>query len=225
MSVEMAETIPEHPTLDELRAALAPVIPAHAAFDGWTDAAVESAAEELGVDPAEAGLAFPGGALDMIDAWFAHVDAAMEAAFTAEALEAMPVHKRIRAAILKRIDLVRPHKEALRRARAILAMPQNLPRAAQLGWRSADAMWRMAGDTATDYNHYTKRAILSAVYGSTIMAWLDDDSEDEAATEAFLDRRLGNVASFEKFKKQFRRDPEQRFSVTRFLGRLRYPGR
>jgi ubiquinone biosynthesis protein COQ9 len=186
---------------------------------------VEHAAEELGLDPAQAKLAFPKGAADMIDAWFAAIDVAMAAAFSAEELAAMPVHKRIRAAVLKRFEIARPAKEALRRALAILAMPQNMPLAAKLSWRSADAMWRMAGDTATDFNHYTKRGILAGVYGSTIMAWLGDESQGEAETRAFLDRRLGNVADFESFKKKLGGDPDHRFSITRFLGRLRYPGR
>lgn len=221
----MAMPLPDDPTLDEIRARLAQAIPPHVAFDGWSDEALQRAAEQEGIDPEVAALAFPGGAVDMIDAWFAAVDAEMEAALPPDELAAMPVHRRIRAAILARLDIVRPHREALRRALAILAMPQNLPRAARLSWRSADAMWRIAGDTATDYNHYSKRAILSGVYGSTVLAWLDDDSEDEAETRAFLDRRLGNVADFEKLKKKLRGDPGQRFSVTRFLGRLRYPGR
>jgi ubiquinone biosynthesis protein COQ9 len=217
--------LPQEPTLDELKVHFAPRVAAHAAFDGWGEAALARAAGELGVDPAQAHLAFPKGAIDMIDAWFAHIDREMAAGFSAGELEAMPVHKRIRAAILKRIAIARPAKEALRRAHAILAMPQNMPMAAKLGWRSADAMWRLAGDTATDFNHYTKRGILAGVYGSTIMAWLDDESEDEAETIAFLDRRLGNVADFESFKKKLRGDPDKHFSMTRFLGRLRYPGR
>lgn len=221
----MAEPLPADPTLDEIRAHLAGVVPAHAVFDGWSDEALIRASEQKGVDPAEAKLAFPGGAADMISAWFAQVDSEMAVALPPAEMAALPVHKRIRAAILKRIDIVRPQKEALRRALAILAMPQNLPLAARLSWRSADAMWRLAGDTSTDYNHYTKRAILSAVYGSTILAWLEDESEGEVETLAFLDRRLGDVARFEKFKAKFRGDPDQRFSVTRFLGRLRYPGR
>ncbi|MBC2776222.1 COQ9 family protein [Parasphingopyxis sp. GrpM-11] len=221
----MAEPLPQDPTLDEMRTHLAPRIAAHAAFDGWSDAAVERAAEELEIDPDQARLAFPKGAADMIDAWFAGIDAEMAAAFSAQELAAMPVHKRIRAAVLKRIEIARPAREALRRALAILAMPQNMPLAAKLSWRSADAMWRLAGDTATDFNHYSKRGILAGVYGSTIMAWLDDESEGEAETIAFLDRRLGNVADFETFKKRLAGDPDQRFSVTRFLGRLRYPGR
>jgi ubiquinone biosynthesis protein COQ9 len=221
----MAEPLPADPTLDEIRAHLAPIIAGHAAFDGWREEAVHRAASEVGIDPGAADLAFPKGAVDMIDAWFELVDAEMTASFTDEELAAMPVHKRIRAAILKRIEIVRPHKEALRRAIAILAMPKNVPLAGKLGWRSADAMWRLAGDTATDFNHYSKRAILSGVYGSTIMAWMDDESEGEGETIAFLDRRLGNVAQFEKFKKSLRGDPDRRFSVSRFLGRLRYPGR
>lgn len=221
----MAQAIPADPTLDEIRTHLGPAIAGHAAFDGWSDEAVERAAADAGIDPAAAKLAFPKGATDMIDAWFATIDAEMEASFIAEELEAMPIHKRIRAAILKRLDIARPHKEALRRAIAILAMPKNVPLAGKLGWRSADAMWRLAGDTSTDINHYSKRTILGGVYGSTIMAWLDDESDGESETIAFLDRRLGNVAQFEKLKRKFRMDPDRRFSVTRFLGRLRYPGR
>ena len=220
----MADTLPADPTLDEIRAHLAGAIPDHAAFDGWSDEALRRAAQQKGVDPARARLAFKGAA-DMIDAWFAHVDQAMAAALPPEELAAMPVHKRIRAAILARLDISRPNREALRRALAILAMPQNLALATRLSWRSADAMWRLAGDTATDYNHYTKRLILSGVYGSTILAWLDDDSESEAETRAFLDRRLRNVAGFERFKRALRGDPDRRFSMTRFLGRLRYPAR
>jgi ubiquinone biosynthesis protein COQ9 len=106
---------------------------------------------------------------------------------------------------------------------AILAMPQNLPLALRTNWRLADLMWRLAGDTATDFNHYTKRLTLSAVYTSTLLAWLDDDSEGFAETAAFLDRRLGDVMRFEKWKADWRGDTIRRPSLARFLGRLRYP--
>jgi ubiquinone biosynthesis protein COQ9 len=108
-------------------------------------------------------------------------------------------------------------------ALAVLAMPQNLGSAARLSWRSADVMWRLAGDTATDYNHYSKRAILSAVYGSTLLAWLQDDSESSADTAAFLDRRIDEVMQFEKWKAGLQ--GRERPSLVRFLGRLRYPPR
>jgi len=92
-----------------------------------------------------------------------------------------------------------------------------------LGWRAADRMWRIAGDRATDFNHYSKRAILMGVYGSTSLVYLDDDSDGLAATRAFLDRRLGDVMRFEKLKAGWRGSRERLPSLSRFLGRLRYP--
>ena len=107
----------------------------------------------------------------------------------------------------------------------MLAMPRNLPLALRISWRSADLMWRIAGDTSTDFNHYTKRVTLGAIYGSTLLVWLDDQSADWVDTSAFLDRRIDGVMRFEKFKAEWRGSSDQRLSVSRFLGRLRYPPR
>ncbi|CAM3095332.1 hypothetical protein SPAN111604_03405 [Sphingomonas antarctica] len=210
-------------TLDQMRETLAAALPHHAAFDGWGDAALTLAATETQIDPAVARLAFPGGAMDMIDAWFAVVDAAMLTRLPAERLAAMKIRERITALVEARIDVVIPDLEALRRAVAILAQPQNLVRAAKLGWRAADVMWRAAGDTATDYNHYTKRGLLAGVYGSTVTVLLADDSEGHADTRAFLRRRIDNVMQFEKAKARLSHSAPDRLSLARFLGRLRYP--
>jgi ubiquinone biosynthesis protein COQ9 len=214
--------LPPDPTLDELRAALASLVADNAAFDGWNAAAVDAAADALGVDRGIAQLAFPKGAVDMIDAWFAHVDTAMLARFTPEQLAAMKIRARITALVEARLSLVAGHREALRRAVAILAMPQNLGAGARLGWRAADAMWRAAGDTATDYNHYTKRGILAGVYAATITVFLNDESEDWADTRAFLGRRIEGIMRFEKAKAKWL-GHEHRLSLSRFIGRLRYP--
>ncbi len=210
-------------TLDEVRARLAPAIAANAAFDGWSDAARDLAAEQEDIDPDVARLAFADGAVSMIDAWFAHVDATMAQALPAETLATMKIRQRITALVEARLAVLAPEREALRRARAILALPANVAAAARLGWRSADAMWRMAGDTATDYNHYTKRAMLLAVYATTITVFLDDDSEEQADTRAFLARRIDGIMRFEKAKAQFTARTHRRPSLSRFVGRLRYP--
>lgn len=210
-------------TLDELCVALAPAIADAAAFDGWSNAAVTVAAQDLGVDPDVAAYAFKDGAMDMIAAWIAHVDAAMTDALPAETLAGLKVRERIRRLVEFRLDAVAGREEALRRALAIMAMPGNVRRALRLGWHSADAMWRLAGDTATDYNHYTKRAILAGIYAATLGVLVDDTTEGKAQTRAFLDRRIDGVMRFEKAKAQLLRTPDERFSVARFLGRLRYP--
>ena len=103
-------------------------------------------------------------------------------------------------------------------------MPLNAPRALQWGWRTADVMWRLAGDTATDYNHYTKRAMLGSIYAATLAVLINDDSENQAETRAFVGRRIDNVMSFEKAKFQFLQRTEHLPSLSRFIGRLRYPG-
>jgi ubiquinone biosynthesis protein COQ9 len=212
-------------TVEELRLALAPRIAVAAVFDGWSPAAVASAAEETGVNPDVAAYAFPGGAMDMIAAWIGHVDMAMARDVTAEGLAGLPVHKRIRRLLRFRLGAITGQEEALRRALAIMAMPQNAARSLRLGWQSADAMWRQAGDTATDFNHYTKRAILAGIYAATLAVFVDDRSEGKADTLAFLDRRLASVGRLEKAKAQLAGTAEERFSLARFMGRLRYPAR
>lgn len=209
--------------LDELRDALAPLIPPHAAFDGWSDSALARAAEQLGIPPERARLSFPDGAVQMIDGWFDWVDKAMLVAFPPERIAGMKIRDRIRELVLFRLTEMRSHREALRRGLSILAMPNNLPTGARLAWRSADRIWRLAGDSATDFNHYSKRAILVGVYGSTSLLFLDDESEDLADTRAFLSRRIDDVMRFEKFKAGWRGTGERLPSLTRFLGRLRYP--
>jgi ubiquinone biosynthesis protein COQ9 len=211
-------------TLEELRIELAPQIAEAAIFDGWSDAALVSASAAAGVNPAVARLAFAGGAMDMIESWVASVDARMEAAFDRDSLARLPIRERIRSLVWFRLEAMHGLEEALRRALAIEAMPQNVVRTAKLGWASADRMWRLAGDTATDYNHYTKRAILGGVYGATLAVFIDDDSEAKAQTRAFLQRRIDGVMRFERAKARWLARSEH-FDPVRFLGRLRYPAR
>jgi len=215
--------LPADPTLDEVRTHLAPELAANAAFDGWTPAALTATAAARGIDPDIAAIAFPGGAIDMIDAWFDSVDQRMAAALPPETLAAMKIRQKITALVEARLAILAPDREALRRALAILAMPQNVLRATKLGWRAADLMWRLAGDTATDYNHYTKRTILCGVYGATITVFLDDESEGYTETRAFLARRIEGIMRFEKTKAQILARGQHRPSLSRFIGRLRYP--
>ena len=210
--------------LERLRRELALAVGENAVFDGWTRQAVDSAAAQLGLDPVQARLAMPKTQAGLIDVYIQEVDRALEAWFTPKRLANMKIREKIRALIWHRLEIMGPAREAVRRALAILSMPQNVPLALRIGWRSTDLMWRIAGDTSTDFNHYTKRMTLGAVYGSTLLVWLDDASEGWSETAAFLDRRIDDVMRFEKFKAEWRGSSE-RPSLSRFLGRLRYPPR
>jgi len=212
-------------SLEQLRLTLAPAIAEAAAFDGWSDTAVREAALARGLDPAAAAFAFSGGAMAMIAAWFRSIDAAMAEALPPERLAAMKIRERIRALVTFRLEAVAPWREALRRAQAIMALPGNMPKAAKLAWQSADAMWRLAGDTATDYNHYTKRLTLGSIYAATMAVFVNDQSEDFAETRAFLERRIEGIMKFEQAKARVLGRDVEHFSPARLLGRLRYPAR
>lgn len=223
MASAAAMDAPVDHSLAGLRLALAPGIARAAVFDGWSDAALVAAAEGHGINPAVARLAFPGGAMDMIAAFVESVDAAMLARFADGSLTGMKIRERIAALLWFRLDHLNGMEEAISRALAIQAMPQNAARAMKLGWHSADVMWRLAGDTATDYNHYTKRAILSGIYAATLGVYVNDESDGKADSRAFMDRRIDGVMKFEKAKAQLLGGNREHFDLARFLGRLRYP--
>jgi len=191
------------PANDEaLREAVLDAALKHAVFDGFTDKALARAGEEVGADKKAVDRLFPQGPLSLVTAFSERADGEMERRLAKMDLKAMKIRERIAAAVKARIDAVRPWKEAARRAAAFLTLPPNAALGAQLVWRTVDAMWRAAGDTATDFNFYTKRGILAAVYSSTLMRWFTDTSADESATEQFLKDRIENVMQFEKLKAQ-----------------------
>lgn len=211
------KTPPDDAALKEtvLKAAL-PHIP----FDGFTEKLLERASKQTGIDKPTMARLFPKGALDLLEEFSVSVDREMEERIKALDLAAMRVRDRIRSAITIRLDILRPNKEAARRAAAFLTLPPNLPLGAKLLWRTVDIMWRATGDTTTDFNYYTKRAILSGVYSSTLMRWFNDHSDDEEATAAFLDSRIEDVMNFEKFKAQVKKEAGKLPSLEEILNRI-----
>jgi len=179
----------------------------HIPFDGWSETSLKMAAADCGLSESELAALFPAGIADAIAAYGAYADKMMVTEFEErhdDDSAPMPVHIKIRTLILIRLEQAAPHKEVVRRTLAVLARPQHAKLAAKMLYDTVDAMWRAAGDTSTDYNFYTKRASLSAVYSATLLAFLSDNSADMAKTEAFLDRRLADIARIPKLTKPAR---------------------
>ncbi len=215
-------------TLADLRPRLIEAVLPHVPFDGWTGRSLAAGARTLGIDPAVARLAFPEGARDMVEAWIDLANQRMLEALDTPEFRARKVREKVALAIRTRLEQVAAHREAVRKAAHFLALPAHAGLAARTTWKTADAIWRAAGDTATDLNHYSKRLLAGAVYAATLLVWLDDDSEGFERSCAFLDRRIAGIMRFEKVKAELGRlggDPESRPSLIRFLGRLRYPAR
>lgn len=211
-------------TPEELRLPLLDAMMNHVAFDGWSEKALHHAAEDLGISPEMAELAFPRGATEVLELHLAEADKRLASTLADLDLPSMKIRARITVAVRTRLEQNMAHREAVKRGLALLALPQHMAMASKALWQTCDVMWRAAGDTSTDHNWYTKRATLAAVYSAVLLYWLNDDSDENEDTWTFLDRRIENVMEIEKAKFKLRKATANAPSLSRFLGRLRYPG-
>jgi ubiquinone biosynthesis protein COQ9 len=178
---------------DVVRTAIIDSTLPHVPFDGWTQGALQHGAADAGFEKVMALRVFPGGPVEAVEFWSQLADRRMLQALEQRDLAAMKVRERVAAAIRLRLEQTAGHREAVRRALGLLALPLNAGKGPALLWRTVDAIWYAAGDTATDFNYYTKRGLLAGVYSATVLYWLEDRSEGFANTWSFLDRRIGEV--------------------------------
>ena len=181
--------------------AIEAVLP-HVPYSGWSSRALR----ESGIPDAD--LLFPGGASDLIEAWCDLADRRMAEAATADPdFAGLGTTGKVRRLIALRLEQARPDREAVRRAIGLLILPGNRALAARCTARTLDAIWHAAGDRSADVSWYSKRALLAGVYTTTLLAWLRDGSEDDAATLAFLDRRLAGIGRLGRLIGRIRRPP------------------
>lgn len=208
-----------------MKAAIVDAALKHAPFDGFTAQVLEKAGTEVGADPQMLAQLFPDGPLSLVEAFSDWADDEMITRLAKAKLDEKKIRERITLAVKTRLEILRPRKEAARRAAAFLTLPPHATLGSKLLYRTVDAMWRAAGDTSTDFNFYTKRAILAGVYSATLMRWFTDDSDDEQATDEFLARRIENVMQFEKLKAQVKERTSGLPSLGDILQRFSPPAR
>ncbi|PUB14826.1 COQ9 family protein [Yoonia sediminilitoris] len=204
--------------IDPAKMQLLDAILPHVAFDGWAPSAFNAAVAEVDIDPAHAKTLCPRGAVDLAVAYHQRGDAEMRAALATADMSDMRFRDKVAYAIRLRLAAI-DDKEAVRRGTALFALPHMAPDGAKLIWGTADAIWDALGDTSQDGNWYSKRLILSGVYSATVLFWLGDDSFDQQATDAFIDRRIDDVMQFEKVKASVNKNPLLK-PLTGPLGRL-----
>jgi ubiquinone biosynthesis protein COQ9 len=208
------------------RAVIAAALP-HVAFDGWSDRTLAYAVEDAKVDPGLSRLAFPRGGVDLALAWHDQKDAELAAELGREDLLGLRFRDRVAHAIVRRLELIAADREAVRRGAALFALPHHAADGARAIWRTADTIWSALGDESRDFNWYTKRATLSAVYSSALLYWLGDETPGFAATRDFVARRIDNVMQFEEVKARIRKNPIAAAMLKgpqAILDRVRAPG-
>ncbi len=169
-------------------------------FDGWNNATLRAATKNAGLPPAYEQVAFHGGVIDVIALFLNKIDTDIFNHIDADALKGMKIRERIFTILNTRLTIMTKYKSIVQKTLQFLAMPQNIVAGTKLLWAMADKAWYMAGDTAVDFNYYTKRTTLMALYSATLLYWLNDKSKKHHDTEIFLKERIDNVMQFEKFK-------------------------
>lgn len=177
-----------------------PLVP----FEGWNQKTLGKAALVAGYKKTDVIRVFPGGAIDAADHYCTLADAQMAEAMANYHLEGMKIRERITRAVRLRLELQTPHREAVRAVRALHTLPFHAHRGLKTLYRTTDAIWHSIGDSSTDFNFYTKRLTLAAVYSSTLLIWLDDHSPGQQDSWEFLDRRIEDVMRIEKAKSRLR---------------------
>jgi ubiquinone biosynthesis protein COQ9 len=172
----------------------------HAMFDGWTPKILILGARDAGLEDAAADIAFPGGVNELIETFSRWADDEMLARLEAHDLTSLKVRERVALAVRTRLEVLMPHREAVRRLNTHFTLPGNAVTGAKLVSETVSAIWYAAGDSSTDFSYYTKRGLLAAVYGATVLYWLADESEGYADTWTFLDRRLEDVMNIPKLR-------------------------
>lgn len=203
-------------------AAALPLVP----FDGWSDRTLAAAVADARVDPGLSRLAFPRGGIDLALAFHDARDAQLAADLASSDLLGLRFRDRIAWAIMHRLELVAPDREAVRRGATLFALPTHATDGARAIWRTADTIWRALGDTSRDVAWYTKRATLATVYSTALLYWLGDDSPGFTATREFVARRIDDVMRIEGAKAKVRANPVAAAMLelpARVLGRVGAP--
>ena len=196
----MMEAGPDRDARDAALDSILPLVPLY----GWQTGAIAEGLREAGMAPEDAEWMFPRGAISAIEAWIDLADRRMEAAGQEADLAAMRTHERVRFLIKARLEAAEPHRDALRGALALLALPWNAPIAARSLARSVNAIWYAAGDKSADFSWYTRRATLAGIYSATLAFWLSGRGDGLDAVLDFLDRRLADHARFQKGLARFK---------------------
>lgn len=186
--------------LRETRDALVLAMLPHVPFDGWSRRSMGLASVDTGHDAGLAERVFPGGAVGAIEHFSDLADRRLVLDVADAGLPSLRVRERIARLVRGRVEPWASDREAIRRGLSMLALPGNAAAALRATYRTADAIWYLAGDTATDFSYYTKRATLAGVYTSTVFYWIEDASEGFEETWGFLERRIDDLMRISRIR-------------------------
>ena len=169
-------------------------------FNGWTSDTLLNSVKAANLDENYAKILFDGDVAKLVEFFINTIENKATSLIDKKYLDTLSVRNRVAYCVKTYLEAANIYKPSIRKTVAFYVSPIRFFDSFKSLWKIADEIWYASGDKSTDYNHYTKRAILSALYSSTLLYWINDKSDNHINSWAFLDRRIENVMQIEKYK-------------------------
>ena len=178
---------------------------------GWSENSLSEACLSLGEEAQYWGVFFSN-ISDVVDFFEKSEDARMIRVMS-EYGELEGIRNKIGKALFERIVNISGGARMLKKLEEFYCA--QMPAAIKNIWQAADTIWIFAGDKSTDFNHYTKRTLLSGVYVATVRRVLaeqnchsrlrgDDNAgaqDDNSEIQQYIAYSLDRVVKFGSLKK------------------------
>ncbi|NXS51483.1 COQ9 protein, partial [Brachypteracias leptosomus] len=175
---------------------------------GWTAEAIAEGAKSLGLSVAAAGMFHSDGS-ELVLHFVAECNTRLAELLEQEQkrvqlgeAEKKPTDQFLREAVEARLRMLIPYIEKWPQALSILLLPHNIPSSLNLLSTMIDDILHYAGDQSTDFNWYTRRAVLTGIYNTTELVMMQDSSPDFEDTWRFLENRVTDAMNMKDTAQQ-----------------------
>ena len=170
----------------------------HVSKCGWNDKLFYNIASKSKFKFSEIAVLFPEGYITLLEMYLDTVNNQMTEDSKKINLIRLRVHERVKELVILRLKIMSREKELISKTYFHLLLPQNFKIASRCLYKAVDQIWFVAGDNSTDFNFYSKRAILASIYTLTMIHFINNDNMDE--TLSVLNKLLKRVSKIPKIK-------------------------
>jgi len=183
---------------EEIRRAILDAALAHVHARGFSIPALTQGAKDCGFESTAVlhGM-FDNGGMAVLDHLCRSQTAAMVEEVSKLPLHDMTALERVQCAMKSRLEMNKPYLDIWASAMALGASPEHLATTHAHIAHTVDCMWEIAGVNSDEATTYTKKVALGAVYVSTELFMLSDQSLEHEHTWAFMDRRLNDLLNLQ----------------------------
>ncbi|XP_025890144.1 ubiquinone biosynthesis protein COQ9, mitochondrial [Nothoprocta perdicaria] len=201
---ESEDSASEEQLQHRILAAALEFVPEH----GWTAEAIAEGAKTLGLSAAAAGM-FRSDGSELVLHFVSQCNTKLAELLEQEQklvqlgeTQKKTTDQFLRDALEARLRMLIPYIEKWPQAVSILLLPRNIPSSLSLLTSMIDDICHFAGDQSTDFNWYTRRAVLTGIYNTTELVMMQDSSPDFEDTWRFLENRVADAVNMDNTAKQ-----------------------